>query len=679
MRFKHLNVPDTWQHYWSKYPEGYTILEALISWVSQVDSMVDNVNDWNTYLDNFVETFDDNLQTTVHTILSDWEKSGLLADIINKATNERIDVVEDNISSINQNIDYLESSKIDKNGSGQVTWANMSQDARLNISGDKTAVVGVDSVGTDNIVNNSVTLPKISETTQARILSNGLDRKLRQEVLFDNYSNNLFNRKTVTNGLLQYIDGVESVNTSSSSFFHSDYIKVEPNTRYWVAILYSALTSHGGNEYDSNFKLLKKITPDIVGPSTAGSFVTGSQTKYIRINGPYSLLNNYYVIKTETQPQKIDAVERYGYGYINGLKVKGSQISSEINPNFLPTTKPINLFDKRKAIVGGLVSGEVSDNQNLLASDFLRVTEGQKLYFNYAYSTAGYVYNDDLNFIDVYGSGYSNIVDENNGWWSYVIPKGGKYVRYQLATSVVDNFMLVNTEEKPSQYIPYGVGYNITNQSNTSALPLQNKRVLLIGDSITWLDGTTDPNRNNGETVIGWQQSLRDLGATIINKAQSGHTYRKYVEGVSNLEHGSLYDDIVEGVYNPTDIDMVLMVAGTNDVGRGLQLGTVGGTDPNNTLDAMCMIIEYLFSKNKELELYIVTPPFRQNSQSDMALLVPKLKDVALYYNLPFYDNYHEGNINNLNITTYLYDSVHPNNKGMALIGSKISKFVTSK
>lgn len=84
MRFNHLNVPDQWQHYWSKYPNGYTILEALLNWVNQVDNMVDNVNNWNEYLEKFVETFDEKLKPHVREQLQEWVEDGTLADIINE-------------------------------------------------------------------------------------------------------------------------------------------------------------------------------------------------------------------------------------------------------------------------------------------------------------------------------------------------------------------------------------------------------------------------------------------------------------------------------------------------------------------------------------------------------------------------------------------------------------------
>jgi hypothetical protein len=43
-KFDSLEIPHQWQHYWTKYPQGYTIIEALIDWVNQVNGMTDNVN-----------------------------------------------------------------------------------------------------------------------------------------------------------------------------------------------------------------------------------------------------------------------------------------------------------------------------------------------------------------------------------------------------------------------------------------------------------------------------------------------------------------------------------------------------------------------------------------------------------------------------------------------------------
>ena len=64
-KFRHLVVPKSWEEYWKNYPKGYTILESLIDWVTQVNDLSDNVSEWNLYLDQFIEQFDEELQDNV--------------------------------------------------------------------------------------------------------------------------------------------------------------------------------------------------------------------------------------------------------------------------------------------------------------------------------------------------------------------------------------------------------------------------------------------------------------------------------------------------------------------------------------------------------------------------------------------------------------------------------------
>lgn len=104
-QFRHLDVPETWRQYWSKYPEGYTILEALINWVSQVDDMADNVNNWNEYLKDFVENIDKRLQPIAEEILREMAEDGTLEQIINQTIfgelNEKVDTATEKLNSSN--------------------------------------------------------------------------------------------------------------------------------------------------------------------------------------------------------------------------------------------------------------------------------------------------------------------------------------------------------------------------------------------------------------------------------------------------------------------------------------------------------------------------------------------------------------------------------------------------
>lgn len=121
--FKHLHIPDGWEQYWSKYPNGYTLMEALINWVGQVNDMVEVSNEvsdqitclqrnfnaldkelrasWAGYKESTTKQYED-FRDEVHTIINNWIASieptiqnkvvqslqlwlsdGTLADIIN--------------------------------------------------------------------------------------------------------------------------------------------------------------------------------------------------------------------------------------------------------------------------------------------------------------------------------------------------------------------------------------------------------------------------------------------------------------------------------------------------------------------------------------------------------------------------------------------------------------------
>lgn len=82
--YQHLNIPDQWNEYFSKYPNGYTILEAVINWAGQVNDMVDTLNSTEDYVNTFQTTFDTDLNSTVGDTLTEWYNDGKLATIINQ-------------------------------------------------------------------------------------------------------------------------------------------------------------------------------------------------------------------------------------------------------------------------------------------------------------------------------------------------------------------------------------------------------------------------------------------------------------------------------------------------------------------------------------------------------------------------------------------------------------------
>ena len=105
-KFNHLNIPSHWQSYWTRFPEGHTILEALIQWVSQVDEMVDNqnklsdtVSNYGTRLDQFIDQFDGNLSEKVIDTLGEWQQSGFLDIVIDQALDTKYHEMDDRLTT----------------------------------------------------------------------------------------------------------------------------------------------------------------------------------------------------------------------------------------------------------------------------------------------------------------------------------------------------------------------------------------------------------------------------------------------------------------------------------------------------------------------------------------------------------------------------------------------------
>lgn len=77
--------------------------------------------------------------------------------------NQRLQDIQTTAQSSQELGERNDDNKVDKNGTGQIKWANLAQDAREQISGGKVAVVGNNAVATSNIVDGAVTDTKLDE------------------------------------------------------------------------------------------------------------------------------------------------------------------------------------------------------------------------------------------------------------------------------------------------------------------------------------------------------------------------------------------------------------------------------------------------------------------------------------------------------------------------------------
>lgn len=204
---------------------------------------------------------------------------------------------------------------------------------------------------------------------------------------------------------------------------------------------------------------------------------------------------------------------------------------------------------------------------------------------------------------------------------------------------------------------------------------LQGKQVTVIGDSITEIDGQTI--EKVGE-IIGYQEVLREQEATVTSFGYSGATYSLNDPSVTKTKHSSLYDKVVTDKIDFKKSDLVIVFGGTNDVGRGYPLGTSKEENNKTAIGGLRGIIDYIQKDNPQTQIFIFTPIKRVGQEHDkkLATLSQEIIKVGEEYQLPVDNLFLTSGITLENQQEFLYDGLHPNSKGMALIGQEMNRFI---
>lgn len=660
MKFKHLNVPDQWQHYWTKYPEGYTILEALISWVSQVDRMVDNVNDWNTFLEDFVKTFDEDLENTVATILNDWNKTGFLATLINQYTNERIDTLETRFDTAETTL----ANKVDKNGAEQVSMGMLSQPVKDAITGGAIPSVGKDSVNNLNYVNNSISSDKILSTKTV---------------------NNLVKQTPIEKGFWSGVLGQTRVANASNTWYRNInpiVVKAGDIVRY----------SHAqGSSY-------------FIGTNDAGVVTQRNASQNNTIPAPLSIeinsdtTNLYFSVFGEY----LDVAEITINEIINQdktlewLKLGANSVGFD---EIKTVSKSVNLFDIDKAALGS-VSYDLEDSTKPLfypsttwRAIEIPVKEFDVIRIRNAYRYAYQVLNNNNVIIQ-----QLNIADGQVSDITFTVPKDGIILKANVFKDYFDSYMITKNNPLPKTYISgsikkqiewlevtednltEGLKESLSNSSGTM-FTYVNKDGVLAGDSIAWNTGQVQ----NGETLIGYDGYINSKLSprSLQNIAVSG---RSMTDGTANGV--GTVTTVLESSIDFSTVDFFICNAGTNDFKLNAPIGTIqpfGSVfDRNTYMGAYQTVIEYILSKNPKMEILIMTPTQRNNSgytAETTNTAGHKLEDyrnagkqLSEKYSTKLIDLYADSGINQLNVGTFTYDGLHLNNNGYNKAGELIVK-----
>lgn len=128
----------------------------------------------------------------------------------------------------------------------------------------------------------------------------------------------------------------------------------------------------------------------------------------------------------------------------------------------------------------------------------------------------------------------------------------------------------------------------------------------------------------------------------------------------------------------PTDSDLIFVMAGTNDYGGQVEIGTVDDTSDENTfcgaLNKLCQALTTGDYSNAKVVFGTPIHRAQENESITYSQYCNAIKDVCSKYDIPVIDLYNNCGITSENASEYLEDGVHPNIEGATLMGNYIAK-----
>ena len=202
-------------------------------------------------------------------------------------------------------------------------------------------------------------------------------------------------------------------------------------------------------------------------------------------------------------------------------------------------------------------------------------------------------------------------------------------------------------------------------------------KVLVIGDSLAWLDG----HENWGGMAVysGFQRQLRKAGYQVNSAAWSGYPYADGLDLVDGVYY-SIYKEIVTNQYDVTGYDYIILFGGTNDVLYNGPLGNRPTDYSNRTFDettfngALGAIISYIRTNNPTAKIINCSFPKSEASSRIFPNALSRVQEIeynSLFWSCKYLDVFKDMNVQPTyeEFDLYFYDATHPNFDGAQRIG----------
>lgn len=592
-----------------------------------------NINDINDSFDlvdaKLKETQDKNtnLDETFKQLIID--KGSNNAEIVaarrDKFNNKTYNSVPDRLDDFSSMLAQIENKKANKDTI--FTMANMGQDIKEGMTGGSVAVVGVNSTGQINIIDNSLNRDK---TKYYKIATN-----------------NLVDEKTMIYG--GYYSPSSGKFVLNSDYKTTDVMKVNPGDmlkgNFYSLALYDINYNSVADSMQTNGV---HTMPDGVAYVRANFLSTRTYHICARVrgNGTKVLIPPYEAVKYEDEQL-----------VITGKNVGNDLLLYEQNLDIFDKVRTENLFDKTKITLGRWDENGVYAYTNTVTSDFIPATDGDV----FRTKSYGYVtfYDSDKNFLK--GIAPTNMFTIDSGL-------GIAYVRTTTLLTDVDTEMVVKNMLLPSSYTPY---YRYTLKSkylNKANSELSGKKLVVLSDSLSELAWGG---------VKKWHKIIAEKNNMILDDYSDGGTR------IASTDRTTTEPDFVDRVDTlPMDGDIYIVFGGRNDIFANVPIGTIDSTDKTTLCGAVNIIITTILNKNPNAVIGFMTPLFARTEDLTKALEYSQaIINTCKRRAVPVLDLMTLSGIdpNNDAIWETLFlsnDIVHLNNSGQERISKKAENFI---
>lgn len=357
----------------------------------------------------------------------------------------------------------------------------------------------------------------------------------------------------------------------------------------------------------------------------------------------------------------------YDYGKLNGEKVKIS--GSSILNNSVSYNKTTFLKEEWSKYSNRVTTEDIQSNTSLNemgelivdiynTCDYIKCEEMERLAINNGGARVCF-YDEDYKFI----TQIVNITGNNR--FEFITPIGTRYIRAVIQSLPM---ILCSADIEFTEAIEHKIVVTADDMLKEAINPKTHDfKINCLGDSIT-------VGYNNND--VSYVDYLNSKYTTVRKYGESGTTISRQT-GVTNsfLERYENMDN---------DVDIILIMGGTNDFGLNIPLGDMTSTDPYNFYGALKSLITGLIDKYPDKRIMFVTELDRVIDSNGINVpytsYLAAIKEVCRYYSIPVLDlnsNLGFTSKNAKQAERYLPDYLHPNNEGHKIIADKIEKYIS--